>query len=203
MEKTALEILEEFARKTNRPFEKSDQQFSVGGWNKLPKSERWISIKDVKKASFVSLDASSNRVDEYARISGIVIPVKLRRRDFSLKIAEKDLVDKLNLFKKIRKTNDKEIDRNFLVDCSDMDLATSLMKNTSLQKRMLNAYKVFPGLKTEVNTFKLQSIPEFEEKVVFCVFRQQWIFDRKQVEELFELAYFLHDSLLKNGIIEI
>ncbi|MBI9035878.1 MAG: hypothetical protein JEZ03_15560 [Bacteroidales bacterium] len=200
MEQTAIEILEKIARRTNRELVNSEQFLNKALLSRIPQSKRWVTIKDYSGSYFVGCDSSSASFNEYARISGVVIPVNLRHQNFTLKLSEKDIVDKLNIFKKHTKTKDKEVDRNFVIDTNDVNATKQLLQNTNLRIKLIKAFQRIPGLKLEINTLKLDHIPHLQGETFVSLYKKQWILEDKIIEELFELNNMVYERMLLTGV---
>jgi len=201
MEETAFELLEKIAQATNREVVKHEKLSPIKAFQKIPHSTRWIAIKDQEKGTFFSYDATSNAVHAHNYISGNIIPVRLKK-DFSLYIAPKDILDKLNIFKKYAKTEVQELDRNYVIESNDMYMVARLLQDGMLQHKLEEACKTLSALRIELNRYDLNHIPLFEGETLLSVHRHDWTFDPEHIEQMFDLGKLFYDRLQELGWIE-
>jgi hypothetical protein len=157
MERASLEILEEFAINTGRNIEKFDS-YKLYPFGKIPKSTKWIKIEE-NNSFYIAYDNSSNSVSPLSLISGVAVPITLNKKQLSLKIAQKDILDKLNPFKKYVNSSDKEIDKNLAIYTTDVNNINQIFIDEELKKLTIKTFKTIPALRLEIINLNLKNIP--------------------------------------------
>ena len=200
-EETAFETLERFAENTKRKIEKFEHMYSQSSLQKIPQTKRWVTIEDNRKAFFFGYSSSSMSTSEFSLISGIAIPIEMHRKDFSLKMSQKNILDSFNFFKKNSKLDDRELDKEIVLKSTDMARCTSLLLDQKVKQQLLTTVKQTLGLNLEINSCQLLGIPSLKNENIICLYKKEWIFDPQLIETLFELAHTIHDKLMEKRIV--
>jgi hypothetical protein len=191
---SAFDSLEKFAKKTNRPIEKFENVIPATAFNKLSRSKRWVTIKDSKGAFYFGYDNSGAELTQYAYFAGIALPIKIIMQKFTLKLDPKDVLDRINIFKKFQKTYNKELDKYFVFETGDIRTAAMIFEDKSVKQLIGNLFKD-QSYSLEINRINFPGIPHLKGKNLLCIHKNEWIFDEYTIESLFKLIYQIKDRL--------
>lgn len=201
MDISALDTLENFAKKTNRSFEKFEDVIPATAMNRLSRSKRWVIINDKEGALYFGYDNSGGGFTHYDFFAGIAFPVNMLMKDFKLKLDAKDVLDRINIFKKFPKTYDKELDKLFVFESNDLKTAVSIFDDRKIRQLIKDLFKD-QAFSIDINRINFTGIPPLKEKDFVCIHKREWLFDEDIIENLFQLTYKLTDRLKEIKICE-
>jgi hypothetical protein len=199
-EKSANEILTEFAAKTNREIVVSQQDYpktTIRPRN-FYKKQIIIKDKDEQQICFVWFQ-DSKAFDKDAMFSGLFFPVQLPEI-YEVEIRKKDILDKANPFaqKSSFKSRIIRFSRQTFFEDNDPKITEKIFNNMEIQKMVLQALSINGMMRVGINTIKPKEIEAFENQAVFGIYtRDNWIFEENIIEVLFDLGRGLKGEIEK------
>src|SRR6056297_2393949 len=145
-EKTATEILTEYAKKTGREATSSEEDRSFLAVHTHTRHARTIWFRD--KPSANRFFAASKNPDSFGIqgfYSGVFIPVDVSK-EAKVHIRKKSIFDKIN-FPNLRKTakfNNKKLDRKLMISGQQIDKATKIIGDPKIQHEIYDFMKKNP-----------------------------------------------------------
>ncbi len=189
-DKSAIEILTEFAKNTGRKIEFLEQPYPKGFIRPVAYHKRKLYIPGNKEeTSYFICYQDSTEFGEHAMYSGVFVPISVPE-SFRIKVRKKDVIDKLNVFsrKKSIKTENQDFDSQVVLTVSDPDKAKLILKNKNIQGIIIKAFKLNEEFKIAINEVDISFVPPFKNKSYFGIYStQQWILERETIETLFWL----------------
>lgn len=190
-EKTAIQELKEFAKKTKRDIDCDDKAYAATGMNPriLVKQHVIISNLAENEAYFVSYCDMAGNGDS-AMYSGFFFPVNFPS-SVRVKVRQKNIFDKMKLFsKKLEfKTQSRKFDSKVIIEENDERASGKLFYSHSLQNLILEIFKLDPRLKLCVNHINTDIVPDLKNKSTFGIYiTEQWLLDEQLIEKLYALV---------------
>jgi hypothetical protein len=190
-DKTAIEILTEFAKHSGRQIEIEEKAYpSAGPLHPVTYHRRRVCIpNNPKNTSYFICFGDSKEMGEKATFSGVFIPVEFAT-SFQIKIRKKDLMDKLNPFHKkdIIRSGIQQFDSQVAISGNDPIKARRFFNKRIIQNLVLRAFDIDEGFIVAVNELNIDFVPGLKGQSHVGIYStQEWILDRIRIEKLFTL----------------
>lgn len=190
-EKTAIEELKEFAKRTNREIDSSDEGYVASGINPrtLKKSHAVISDSKNSECYFVNYSDMIARGDN-AMYSGFFFPIDFPSSTL-IQVRQKNILDKMNpFFKKSEFTTEsKKFDSKVFIEENDASSAGKLFYSQSTQALILKIFDLDPRIKLCINHIDVGIVPELKNKSTLGIYiTEQWFLEGEIIEKLFSLV---------------
>ncbi|HKK59172.1 MAG TPA: hypothetical protein VJ937_06820 [Salinivirga sp.] len=187
-EKTAIEILKDFAKRTGREPQShvKDMSFFMNHTHTVHARTIWFADKPGSNRFFA---ASSNHkhLGIKASYSGVFIPLDIPQKAIA-NIRRKTLFDRLQLpnLRKTEKFNNKKLDKKLLISGEQIERASKILHDQKIQHEILGFMKKNPPYRVIINDIDLSYIPLFKSKSYLGLVRAFWEIDGENIEKLFE-----------------
>ena len=190
-EKSEIEILKEFAHRSNRKIEYSEKTYKVGTIKPryFVKSHVVITDNEDSSLAFVSY-GDTQAFGDNTIYSGLFFPISSPNSSKIL-IRKKNILDKLNPFLKHSNHSDGFSDFNSSVVITDNDYAetTKIFGNKEVQYLTKKAFNLDERIRVGINNFEIEVLPDFKGQSHFGVYMtEQWFLDDAVIEQLFTIA---------------
>ncbi len=197
-DKTAIEELKAFAKRTNRIIDFKDETYKASGINprNLVKQHVIISGSDNVEAYFVNYCDMAG-IGDRAMYSGFFFPIAFPASTL-IKVRQKNILDKVNPFfrKSEFTTQSKQFDSNVFIEENDERSAGKLFYSQSTQALILEIFDLDPRIKLCVNHINVDIVSELKNKSTLGVYiTEQWLLDEKLIERLYQLIEKLRTKL--------
>lgn len=187
-EKTAIEILKEFAHRTNREAQTNvkDLSFFVNHTHTRHARTIWFPDKPGEKRYFAAF-SNPGLVGIRSFYSGVFIPVDVSQKAIA-HIRKKTIFDKLKLpsLRKTGKFNNKKLDRKLLISGDQIEKTIKIIGDPKIQHEIYNFMHKNPVYRVVINDFDMSYIPEFKDRAHLGLVRMYWELKDEKIEELFE-----------------
>jgi len=187
-EKTAIEILTEFAHRTNREVQTNEEDMSFFTNHTHTRHARtiWFPDKPGEKRYFGAF-SNPRLVGIRSFYSGVFIPIDVPQKAIA-NIREKTIFDKLKLpnLRKTGKFNNKKLDKKLLISGEQIERASKILHDQKIQHEILGFMKKNPPYRVIINDIDLSYIPLFKSKSYLGLVRAFWEIDGENIEKLFE-----------------
>ncbi|MDE5422839.1 hypothetical protein L3073_11525 [Ancylomarina sp. DW003] len=190
-DKTAIEELKAFAKKTNREIDFDDKTYAASGINprNLVKQHAVISNLIEDEPYFVNYCDMAG-IGDNSMFSGLFFSV-----DFPVttrvKLRQKNVLDKMNLFsrKSEFKTQSKKFDSKVVIEENDERAFGKLFYSHGIQTLILDIFKLDPRLKLCVNHIDAGIVPDLKNKSTLGIYiTEQWLLDEPIIKKLYTLV---------------
>ena len=192
-EKSSIDILKEFAKRTGRDIEFSvkDHDYAVLHPVRYHQRSLYITNNPGQTSYFICYGDSGApaNIGEKVLYSGVFIPVDLPR-DSIIKIRRKDILDKLNIFKKKKylRSGFENFDAQATIRGSDSLSAQKIAKSRKVQENILKAFILDESLTIGLNTVNANFVPHLKNQSFLGVYSLNgWILEDKKIEQLFSI----------------
>jgi len=190
-DKSAIEIIREFARKTGREAIFTEKPYPSTAMQRIVYHRRTIYLEGINnKAICFASFADSREFGKYALFSGIFMPVELPLST-TISIRNKDILDKLNPFnkKKMPSSGIPSYDAKTVISGNDPLSVKKIFQERRFQRLVDQSLPLAPGIVIAVNEANIGFIPEFKGKSHLGIFiTREWITDTSMIEGLFNIA---------------
>ena len=190
-DKTAIEELKEFARRTNREIDYKDEAYVGSGINprSLVKQHAILSKSNDDEAYFVNYCDMAG-IGDNSMFSGLFFSVDFPASTL-VRVRQKNVLDKMNLFSKKPefKTDWKKFDSKVIIEESDERSSRKLFYSQGTQSLILDIFKLDPRLKICVNHIDVGIVPELKNKSTLGIYiTEQWLLNEAIIKKLYELV---------------
>jgi len=190
-EKTAIQELKEFAKKTKRDIDCDDKAYAATGINPRILVKQHVIISNLAKneAYFVSYCDMAG-IGDSAMYSGFFFPIELPSSTL-IKVRQKNIFDKMKLFSNNLefKTQSRKFDSKVIIEENDDRASCKIFYSQILQNLILEIFKLDPRLKLCVNHINTEIVPDLKNKSTVGIYiTEQWLLDEQLIEKLFVLV---------------
>jgi len=186
-DKSSIEILKEFARRSNRKVECSENSYPDVHPVTYHRRTLYIPDNEFENTWFVCFH-DSKEFGEYKLFSGVFIAVDVPESTVA-KVRKKDFLDKLSL--KLRKQSyitGSNFDTKAVILGNDPGKIKRIFSKSSIQQLTLEAFKIDESLIIGINEPEFDFVPALKDKSHFGIFtKREWLLDKNRIEELFGL----------------
>lgn len=190
-EKSEIEILKEFAHRSNRKIEFSEKNYKVGTIKPRYFVKSHVEIHDNNDNSLAFISYGDTQAfGDNAIYSGLFFPISSPNSSKIL-IRKKNILDKINPLLKQSNHSDGFSDFNSRVVIIDNDYAetTKLFGNIEVQYLVNEAFSLDERIRIGINNFDIDVSLELKGQSHFGVFMtQQWFLEKAVIEQLFTIA---------------
>ena len=191
-DKTAIEILTEFAKRSGRHIEFEEKPYpSAGPLHPVTYHRRRVCIpNNPKNTSYFICFGDSKEMGEMATFSGVFVPINFPS-SFKMKVRTRDLMDNLNPFPKkdIIKTGIRQFDSAVVITGDDPIKVRIFFNNRDIQKLVIRALKLDESFILAVNELNTDFVPGLKGQSHLGIYTtQEWILDSKRIEAIFTLV---------------
>jgi len=188
--KTAIEILVEFAKRTNRQVEFTEKAYPSSALHPVTYHRRTLYIpNNVSKTSYFVCFGDSKEFGKHATFSGVFFPVEVPTSTF-IEVRKKDFMDKLNPFlnKKNHTTGYRNFDSKVIITGNDPRAVYKIFDKSKIRELTLKVFDLDNGLIVSINGDEINFVPGLKGKSYFGIYSiQEWILDRSFIEKMFVL----------------
>ena len=190
-EKTAIEELTVFAKKTNREIDCDDKTYVASGINprNLVKQHVIISSSTKDEPYFVNYCDMAG-IGDNSMFSGLFFSIDFPT-ETRVKLRQKNVLDKMNLFsrKSLFKTQSNKFNSKVIIEESDERSFGKLFNSHGTQTLILDIFKLDPRLKLCVNYIDVGIVSELNNKSTLGIYiTEQWILDEAILKKLYSLV---------------
>ncbi|WP_462281656.1 hypothetical protein [Salinivirga cyanobacteriivorans] len=186
-EKTAIEILTEFAHRTNREVQTNEEDMSFFTNHTHTRHARtiWFPDKPGEKRYFGAF-SNPRLVGIRSFYSGVFIPIDVPQKAIA-NIRKKTIFDKLKLpnLRKTGKFNNKKLDRRLMISGDQIDKTIKIIGDPKIQLKIYDFMKKNPVYRVVINDFDMSYIPELKSTSYLGLVRAYWELDPEKIEYLF------------------
>ncbi len=198
-DKTAIEELKDFAKKTNRTINFKDETYAASGINprNLVKQQVVLSNATNEEAYFVSYCDMAG-IGDKSMYSGLFFSIDLPVST-CIKLRQKNILDKMNLFAKKSefKTQSKSFNSKCIIEANDEMAMDKLFYKNSIQALIVEIFSLDPRLKLCVNYIDIDIVPELNNQSIFGIYiTEQWLLDESLIKKLYTLVEKLRKKLI-------
>jgi len=185
--KSTVEILTEFAVRSNRKIFLSEIPYPSTPINPVILHKRTLCIVDKEEELFIVgySDPKSLSKNNLFFGSFFKIPFPLDR---NLRIRKKNIFDKLNPFieQKVFKTGNCKFDSSVVMSGNDEILLKNIFTNVLMQNTLLDLFEMDNCLICSMNEVDLNFVPFLENSSNIGIYtKQEWIVEDEKIENLF------------------
>jgi hypothetical protein len=189
-ERTSIELLNDFARKTNRKVESSEKPYPTAKLHRVTYHRRTLFMpNDVNEGSYFVCFGDSREFGNYAVFSGVFTSIDIPSSSRII-VRNKDILDKLNPFgkKKYCKTGIPTFDAMTRIEANDPVMVKKIFQERKMQNLVKHAIKLDPGIIISINDADVDFVPGLKGKSQLGIFiTREWILDPRLIERLFNI----------------
>ncbi len=185
----SIEFFTKYASETHRSIKSYELEIPVTAFNKIALSKRHISIPyDQNKELFLLCYNNPQNFSKHPFYCGIFFQ-SIVFIEHELTIKKLFFIDRINPFNftKHRFKTNTSFDSKVIIETNDESEPLWIL-NHELQKFILELFEIDQRITIGLNLIH----PDYEEsllgKSTFGIFIDDWIFDTKKIEKLFEIA---------------
>lgn len=187
-EKSSIEILKEYASRTNRKIEYDEKIYP--NTYQVIFHRRTLFIPNNESGSSYFVCFQDNReMGEYRQFSGVFIPIEVPVT-LEARIRRKDVLDKLNPKTKKRSIHiDSSFDSKFILMGNDDARIKKLFFNFTVQQLIIKMFELEDVMFIGINNVNTDFVPGLKGTSNLGVYTtQKWILERDEIEKLFLTA---------------
>lgn len=201
MEKTNIELLQEYAKSSKRNITIKEMTY--------PKANGFVhNFIRYKRTAFTPINALERSFllwfyDYHVPVAydavycGIFIPISIPK-EVKIYIRSKTIIHKLQLFgrSKYLKTGSSSFDSKVLITTNNSHETKKLLSKSKIQKAILKALSLDPALCVSVNEKDVDFVPQLKGESYISILRPGfWYVEKKEIESLFRAAETLETYL--------
>lgn len=198
-DKSAIELLQEFASKSNRKISFSKKQYPTSTINPRFLSQSYVIIHNqASPTNFFISYCDLKGFGDNAFYSGLFFELPAPQSS-RIKVREKDILDKLNPFLKQSsyKSRIHDFDTQVVITENDYSWSNKIFHNTRIQNAILEIFKLDKRIRIGVNAIELKHEPSLKGKSNFGLYiTEEWLLDDTLIEKLFSLSEKIRTELL-------
>ena len=190
-DKSAIEELKEFAKKTRREIDCKDETYTTSGINprNLVKQHVIMSNSTKDEAYFVNY-CDMTGIGDNSMYSGLFFSVDFPTTS-CVRLRQKNVLDKMKLFsrKSAFKTQSKKFDAKVVIEENDERIFNKLFYSHGIQTLIIDIFKLDPRLKLCVNHIDTGIVPDLKNKSTLGIYiTEQWLLDEAIIKKLYSLV---------------
>nr|WP_320117221.1 hypothetical protein [uncultured Marinifilum sp.] len=190
-EKTTIQKLSEFANKTDRVVDFTEQAYPSNALHPVTYHRRLLYIPENRLANtYFACFGDSRRFDRQSIFSGVFFPIPISKST-RVCVRKKDILDKMNLFSKNKgyKTGTNKFDSQVVFDAFDAIGTNRIFKNPKIHDLILKVFNFDLSLRVGINMVNLDFVPGLKGQSHFGIYStQDWFVDDSKIEILYDLA---------------
>jgi hypothetical protein len=200
-DKTAFEILTDFADNSNRSIELSEKAHPATIIHPVVYHTWEACIPNSKdETSFFVCYCNSKSVNIDSKISGVFFPLT-ESIPSTITVRKKFVFDKLNPFGKrdAFRVGILDVDSKVIITGSDSFVINKLFKNKTLQDLVIKIFDLDEGLVLGINGVDVDFVPFLKNQSHLGIYKtQDWILEEALIEDLFKIINQISLELNKN-----
>lgn len=185
--KSTIEVLTDFAHKTNRLTEFSEMAYpSSINQPVLHRKTIYIKNNSANLSCFVAFH-DPKAFGDMELFCGVFLPVPIPAST-KARIQKKSILDNFNLFskKKSIKTGLYQFDSEFTISGDDTSGLELFLQNRILLEKLMESFQISENFFISFNEFVVDFVPDFTGKsYISLITTQKWIVDESIIEKLF------------------
>ncbi|NPD48039.1 MULTISPECIES: hypothetical protein [unclassified Lentimicrobium] len=204
MEKTNIEILQDYAKSSKREITIKETPY--------PKPKGIRRIIKYKRTAFTPLNPSEESfllwfydyhtpTIELSTYCGTFIPISISK-EVKIHIRSKTILHKLQLFGRSKhlKTGSKSFDSKVLITTNHAQEAKKLLSKNKIQKAILKALSLDPAMCISVNEKDIDFVSQLKNKSYISILRPGfWYVEKKEIESLIRVSESLENYLFETS----
>jgi len=189
-DKSNIDILEEFARSTNREIIHKEIPFPLTGIRTFRKFKKYVYVpydKLERDNFFIWYSNPYARVGNYTVFSGAFIPISSRVKS-KISIRSKNILDKVNVFSQSRhnKIGSESFDSKVVISGDIDSAAKKLLSQSRIQSQLLKALGIATFTTISINEFDIDFVPELKGKSYLSIINpQSWELEKTGIDKIF------------------
>lgn len=190
-EKSAIEILEEFAKRTNREIEVSKNEYPPIGIPPRYLHRNYVIISSLSNPLVYFASFNDDKAfGDHAMYSGLFFPISASASSV-VKIRKRNTLDKLNPF--LNQRDYSGLSENFssevVITANEIRTVSKYFDKTKTQDLIIEALNLDPRIRVGINNVDVNIIPGFKKKSLFGIYiSPQWCLEELLIEKLFRIA---------------
>lgn len=190
-EKSAFEILQEYANQKNLTIKISEQEHKKMRLHPGREHQRSCYIPDDSgQKTFFYCYTDSKFTGDYSHFCGIFF-VYPGSHDLRAILHKKDIIDRISLlFKKEDvKTGDQDFDSKVYIKSNGGQELQTLLSGKNVKDAIVNIFEVNEAYRVVINEINPDLIPELNGQPTMGILNPRtWIFEQEKIDKLFELG---------------
>ncbi|WP_430817757.1 hypothetical protein [Carboxylicivirga sp. RSCT41] len=204
-EKSNIQKLQDFARKTGREIHYTEEQYPLPSYRKIPKFKRtvYIPYDESHEMYFVLFGDPYYKITEYTVFCGIYFKTNMPKASI-LNFKRKDILDKLNPFlsKKTIKSGSRFFDSKIVTAGNDGAIVNRYFKHSVLQRLMIESLDSKYFLNFSINETNVDFVPDLAGSSHFALVNpQEWVLEERTIESWFQKMKQIHDIFVKKDVV--
>ncbi len=191
-EKSNIDVLEEYARSTNREIVHKKKPYPLTGIRTFRKYKQYVYIpyNNIERNNFyIWFSDPYATVGYYTVFSGAFIPISSRIKG-KINIRSKNVIDKVNVFSKSKaiKIGSSNFDSKAVITGTMDSAAKKLLSQAKIQEQFLNALELPGFLNISINEYDINFVPELKGKSYLSIINPKgWDFEKDTIEDIFRI----------------
>ena len=204
-EKSNIQKLQDFARKTGRQIYFTEEQYPLPSYRKIPKFKRtvYIPYDHSNQLYFVLFGDPYYKIAEHTIFCGIYFKTNIPQAA-RLNFKRKDILDKLNPFlsKKTIKSGSRFFDSKIVTAGNDDSIVNRYFNHSVLQRLMIESLDSKYFLNFSINETNVDFVPDLADSSHFALVNsQEWVLEERTIESWFQKMKQIHDIFVKKGVV--
>jgi len=189
-EKSNIDVLEEYARSTNREIVHKKKPYPLTGIRTFRKYKQYVYVPYnnlERDFFFIWYSDPYASVGYYTVFSGAFIPISSRVK-CKLNIRSKNILDKVNVFSKSKaiKIGSDNFDSKVVISGDVDSAAKKILSQAKIQNQLLKTLELPGFLNISINEHNVDFVPELKGKSYLSIINpKSWDFEKDTIEEIF------------------
>ena len=189
-DKSNIDILEEFARSTNREIAHKKNAYPLTGIRTFRRYKQYVYIpydNNERNLFFIWFSDPYASIGNYTVFSGAFVAISSRVKA-KLNIRSKNILDKVKLFSKSKaiKIGSDSFDSKVVISGDVDSAAKRLLSQAKIQDQLLKALKMPGFMNISINEHNIDFVPELKGKSYLSIINpKSWDLDKNDIEDIF------------------
>lgn len=201
-EKSSIQELTDFAKKSERKIEISEQAFDSCAMQPIVYHERSLYIPNHSEAkTFFVCYNNPKSVTGIESYSGVFFTISIPKSSKVL-IRKQFFFDKLNFFSgnKAYKTGMDSFDSQVVFEESKFAGGDKIFTNNKVQALIIKAFQFDIGMRISINQVNVDFVPELKAHSHFGIYTtKDWFVDPEKIEILFKLGEEVRNQIVREN----
>jgi hypothetical protein len=191
-DRSANDIIKDFAKKTNRNIEFSHTMYPLSSYRKIEryKTIAYIPNNQDERCFFVWLNDPYRVIGEYSSFSGVFIPISSGYKG-SFTIRKRNILDNFNILSLIKKigADDSGFLSKVVISGKDPERANELFTGTMAGHKALESLELSPAMRINLNLPEIDFVPALKGKNYLAIIDpQDWVLNRETIEKMLKIG---------------
>ena len=189
-EKSSIQKLQDFAKKTGREIKFSEGSYSSNAMQPIVYHKRQVYVKNHPNSNTYFACFSDPKKVGVAHCSGVFFSLPVSKST-KISLRKKFVTDKLNFFSKqeSNKTGNQAFDSKVVFEEFQSTGSDRIFTNARVQETIKNALDFDMRLRVGVNGVDMSFVPELNGESHFGIYTtQDWFVEPEKIEMLFKLV---------------